>query len=718
MIRRLCLLLALSLGCAEQAAAQSQYPFQDPGLPVEQRIDNILSLMTIEEKIAALRTNAGVERLGIRGSGNTEGLHGVAQGGPSNWGQRNPAPTTQFPQAVGLAMTWDTALIRRAAAAEGLEARYLFQSRYNRAGIVVWAPNADLARDIRWGRTEESYGEDAHLAGALTVAFVKGLQGEHPTYWQAASLMKHFLANSNENERTRSSSNFDERLLHEYYAVPFRKGVIEGGSRAYMAAYNAVNGVPMTVHPMLQELTVEQWGQDGIITTDGGALRLLISDHAYYPDLAAGAAAAIKAGINQFLDQHVEAVTQALREGLVTEADLDRVLRGRYRVLIRLGLLDPPERVPYARIGTSGDAEPWTTDAQRALARLVTQKSIVLLKNQDGALPLDARAVGSIAVFGPWADTVHLDWYSGNPPYTVSPLDGIRSRLGARASVNYVAGDDSAATVAAAEAADIAIVVVGNHPVCNAGWEECPLLSEGKEAVDRRSLQLEQEQLIKRVHRVNRNTIVVLISSFPYAITWTQHNVPAILHMTQNSQELGNALADALFGDINPGGRLVHTWVHSTDELPPMLDYNLRNGRTYMYYDGEPLYPFGFGSSYTTFEYANLRASAPELKTDGEVVVSVDVTNTGGRVGDEVVQLYVRHLRSQVHRPRKELKGFARVTLQPGETRAVSLVLRASELAFWDADTDQWVVETEPVRLQAGASAADIRQETTIQVVR
>jgi beta-glucosidase len=289
--------------------------------------------------------------------------------------------------------------------------------------------------------------------------------------------------------------------------------------------------------------------------------------------------------------------------------------------------------------------------------------------------------------------------------------------LGAGANVSYEAGDDSAATALAAKAADVAIVVVGNHPVCNAGWEECPLQSEGKEAVDRRSLQLEQEQLIRRVQRANPNTVVVLISSFPYAITWTQHNVPAILHMTQNSQELGNALADALFGDINPGGRLVHTWVQSTDELPPILDYNLRNGRTYMYYDGEPLYPFGFGLSYTTFEYANLRTSAPELAADGQLVVSVDVTNTGRRAGDEVVQLYVRHVRSQVHRPKKELKGFARVTLQPGETRTVSLVLKASELAYWDADTDRWLVEAGPVGLQLGASSADIRQETTIRVI-
>lgn len=711
--------LACSLLAAAEASAQDQYqyPFQNPELALERRVDSILALMTVEEKIAALSTDASVPRLGIRGSGNTEGLHGVAQGGPSNWGQRNPAPTTQFPQAVGLGTTWDPDIVRQAASVESYEARYLFQSQYSRSGIVVWAPNADLARDIRWGRTEESFGEDAHLAGTLVVAFVKGLQGEHPTYWRAASLMKHFLANSNENGRTSSSSNFDERLLHEYYAVPFRKGIMEGGARAYMAAYNAVNGIPMMVHPMLKQLTVQQWGHDGIISNDGGALRLLISDHEYYTDLAAGAAAAIKAGINQFLDRHREPVAQALKEGLLTEADLDQALRGRYRVLIRLGLLDPADRVPYARIGEPGEAEPWTNEVHRAIARLVTQKSIVLLKNEGATLPLDKKALESIAVFGPWADTVLLDWYSGTPPYTVSPLAGIRNHVGNAAAVNHVTTEDSAAIAAAARAADVAVVIVGNHPVCNAGWEECPLLSEGKEAVDRRSLQLEQEELIKRVHRANPNTVVVLISSFPYAITWTQHNVPAILHMAQNSQELGNALAEALFGDINPGGRLVHTWLHSINELPPILDYDLRRGRTYLFYEGEPLYAFGFGLSYTTFEYQSLRTSTDSLRADSVLTVSVAVTNTGKFAGDEVVQLYVRHLASDVTRPIKELKAFQRVTLAPGETRTVNLMLRAEDLAHWDADSDRWVVETKPIQIQVGASSADIRHRKTVTIV-
>ncbi len=697
------------------ARAQAPLPYQDPTLAVERRIDDLLARMTLPEKIAALSTDAGVPRLGVRDAGHTEGLHGVAQGGPSNWGRRHPVPTTQFPQAVGLGETWDTALVRRMGEVEGYEARYLRQSeKYHQGGFVVWGPNADLVRDIRWGRTEESFGEDPFLAGTLAVAEVKGLQGDDPRYWRAASLMKHFLANSNEPERAFSSSDFDQRLLREYYEVPFRMGV-QGGARAYMAAYNAVNGIPMMVSPILRQ-TVEQWGQDGIISTDGGALSLLITAHRWYPDTAWGAAAGVKAGINQFLDRYKEPVEKALKDGLLTEGDIEQALRGRYRVLIRLGQLDPPEQVAYRKIGAAGEPEPWTTDAHRALARRAADESIVLLKNEGGLLPLDPKALKSVAVIGPWADSVLLDWYSGTPPYRVSPLQGIRARLGPGVQVTWTDGSDTAAVSAAARASDVAIVIAGNHPECNADWEQCPLLSEGKEAVDRRSIRLEQEPIIKAAVRANPRTVVALISSFPYAIVWTQRNVPAILHMAQNAQELGNALAAALFGDVNPGGRLVHTWVRSLDDLPPRLDYDLRHGRTYLYFAGEPLYPFGYGLSYTSFRYANLRTSVPAIGAASVLTVSVDVTNTGAGAGDEVVQLYVRHLGSTVTRPRKELKGFQRITLRPGEMRTVSMALPAEALRYWDADTNQWVLERDSVELQVGASSADIRGKMVVAV--
>ena len=695
------------------------FPFQDPDLPDDRRLADLVSRLTLDEKIAALGTSPGVPRLGVRRTYHVEGLHGLAYGGPSNWGSRNPMPTTIFPQAVGLGQTWDVDALRRVGAIEGYEARFIAQSpRWRRGGLIVRAPNADLARDIRWGRTEESFGEDPFLVGTLSVAFIRGLQGDHSRYWQAASLMKHLLANSNENGRERTSSDFDARLLQEYYGLPFRMGVMEGGSNAYMAAYNKINGVPATVHPLLRDVTMRQWGLDGIICTDGGALGLLVTAHEHYPGLEEAAAAAIEAGITVFLDRYPEAVRGALARGLLSEEHIDAALIRNFRVSLRLGLLDPPARVPYASIGAAGEDDPWTRDAHKSAVREVTRKSIVLLANDGGLLPLDGRRIRSMAVIGPRADDVLLDWYSGTPPYTVTPLAGIRARAGQGIEVRHAAGNADGAAASLARRSDVAIVVVGNHPTCDAGWAQCPVASDGKEAVDRRSIDLEQEALVREIHAANPNTILVLKASFPFAIDWSQQHVPAILTLAHNSQEEGHALADVLFGDYNPGGRLVHTWPRSIRDLPPMLDYDVRNGRTYMYAKAPPLYPFGFGLSYTTFDYANLKVSAPAVGPAGSVDVSVDVRNAGGRAGDEVVQLYVAHPGSRVARPAMALKGFARVTLAAGETKTVTMPLPASRLAYWETEREAFTVEPGTVRLLVGASSTDIRQRATVSITR
>jgi beta-glucosidase len=331
-------------------------------------------------------------------------------------------------------------------------------------------------------------------------------------------------------------------------------------------------------------------------------------------------------------------------------------------------------------------------------------------------LPLDKAALKSIAVIGPRANEVLLDWYSGTPPYTVTPLEGLKSKLGGSVAIHYAPNNDNGEGVKMARSSDVAIVFVGNHPTCNAGWEKCPVASDGKEAVDRRSIDLEQEQLVKEIYAANPKTVVVLISSFPFAINWTEANVPAILHMTHNSQEEGNAIVDALFGDVNPGGRLVQTWPRSLDQVPAMMDYNIRHGRTYMYFKGEPLYPFGYGLSYTSFRYSNLRTSAPRMGKDGSVTVSVDVKNTGKRKGDEVVQLYVKHLGSRVERPREELKGFERVTIMPDETVTIHIPLKAEALAYWNERERRFVVEQEPVRVMMGSSSADVKLEKTVAV--
>jgi beta-glucosidase len=366
--------------------------------------------------------------------------------------------------------------------------------------------------------------------------------------------------------------------------------------------------------------------------------------------------------------------------------------------------------VQYASIGQEA-IDPWLTDKHKALALRAAQESIVLLKNAGGVLPLDKRSFKSIAVIGPRANEVLLDWYSGTPPYSVSPLDGIKSAVGDAVKVNYASDGDAA--VKFARESDVAIVCVGNHP--NGGfdtqWARVSVPSEGREAVDRQSITLEQEELIKAVFQANPKTIVVLKSSFPYAINWTQANVPAIVHLALNSQEEGRALASVIFGDYNPAGRLVQTWPKSLEQLPPMMDYDIRHGRTYMYFRDTPLYPFGFGLSYTTFAYRDLKIN----RNGGESIdVSVSVKNTGQRAGDEVVQLYVKHLDSKVARPLKELKGFTRIHLAPQEEKVVKLSVPVSRLAYWNID--HWTVEKDQIEITVGGWSTDARVRKTIRI--
>jgi beta-glucosidase len=613
-------------------------------------------------------------------------------------------------------------VLRLAGGVEGYEARFVLQ-RLKRGGLVIRAPNADLGRDPRWGRTEECYGEDPFFNGTMATGYVKGLQGDNPKYWMSASLLKHFLANSNEKNRMSSSSDFDEQLLHEYYGVPFRMAIEDGGARCFMASYNAVNKIPDTVQPVIKNVAMKMWGLDGIVSTDAGSLPALVRAHKAFPDEVQAAAAAVKAGINQFIDRYQTDLTSALSSNLLTEADITENVKGELRVFIRLGLVDPPEVVPYSKVGAAGEPDPWTTDKTKAIVKLETQESIVLLKNTGALLPLDKTKLKTIAVVGPRANEVDFDWYSAWPPYAITPLQGIQSKVGASVTINCVTNNTEQA-VAAAKAADAAIVVVGNNP--GGGWAKVSGPTEGRESIDREAINLEQSQetLIEQVTAANPKTIVVIISSYPYAINWAQEHVPAIVHMSQNSQELGSALADVLFGDYNPAGRLVQTWPKSLDQVPPMMDYNIRNGRTYMYFKGEPLYPFGFGLSYTTFKYSNLKASADSLSQGGAITVSVDVENSGKTAGEEVVQLYVKDIvpaagpvpTSLLQVPAEQLKGFKRVALKAGERKTVEIPLSAKLVAHWDMIKHAFVLDPHQLELRVGASSADIRLTKTIAV--
>ena len=705
------------------------HPFDDPNLPTEQRIDNLLSLMTTDEKIDCLGTQTGVPRLGVPNVGSSEGIHGVVQR-DARFG-RQPITTTQFPQPPGMGESWDPKLVQAAADVEGYEARFITQTpKYDRQVLMLWGPQSDLDRDPRWGRSEEVYGEDPFFNGTMATAFVHGLQGDNPKYWQSAALLKHFLANENENLRNSSSSNFDERLFWEYYSVPFRMAFLDGGAKAVMASYNAWNGTPMAVNPILRSIVIDKWGVD-VVSSDGGAVKLLVSPRHLFPNQEAAVVACLKAGINQYLDVYKDELHAALKDGSITEADIDNALRRKFRITIKLGLLDPPNMVPYTSI--KGSPEPWNTDKDRDVSRRMALESVVLLKNENNFLPLDKKTIKSIAVIGPLANVVHWDWYGGTPPYAVTPLKGIQDEVGPNVKVNYAAydtPDGETAAMTAAKESDVAVVVVGNNPTCgdqahdwyNSPTEgggitlPCTVPSDGREGRDRETIDLYQEQIVKQVLIKNPKTVVMLISSFPYDINWTEANLPAILHMAQASQDEGTALAKVLFGDYNPGGHLVETWPKSVDQLPPRMDYNIRDGYTYMYFKGEPLYPFGFGLSYTTFKFSNIRTSSSRLAKDGTVTVSVDVANTGSRRGDEVVQLYVKHLHSAVARPHEELEGFQRVTVDAGQTKTVEIPLPASRLAYWDVKSKAFRVEAEPVKLMVGDSSANLPMDTTIHV--
>lgn len=694
----------------------AQNVFNDPAVNEEQRLDDLIARMTLDEKVDALGNNTQVPRLGIQASGSVEGLHGIVLGGPT-YGDRANTPTTGFPQAYGLGETWDTDLLHRVATYISTENRYLFQNaKYRKSGLIMWTPNVDLGRDPRWGRTEECYGEDAFLTSRLAVAFIKGIQGDHPKYWRNASLMKHFLSNSNEYGRTFSSSNYSDKLFREYYAYPFYKGVTEGGSQALMTAYNAYNGTPCIMHPVLRNIVMKEWGLNGTLLTDGGAFRLLLSDHKRFDnDRAAAAAACIKAGITKFLDEYKDAVYEALHRKLISVEDIEKAIRGNLRISLKLGLLDHTEDNPYAAIGVTDTVAPWSKPETKALVREATLKSIVLLKNKDHLLPLDRHKIKKIAVIGQRATEVLQDWYAGKPFYTVNVLDAIREEAGNDIEVRYVKTNrmDSARTVAAW--ADVAIVCVGNHPTCDAGWEQAPVISEGKEAVDRQSLQLDQEDLLLQVAQTNLNTIGVLISSFPYAINRANQTVPALLHLTQCSQELGHAVSDVIFGHYNPAGRLTQTWVKNITDLPHMMDYDITHGRTYMYFKEKPLYPFGYGLSYTHFNYSGTALNDRVIERGDTLRVCFNLKNSGDMDGDEVVQLYVSARKHTDKDPIMQLKAFQRISLRKGEMKKVELTVPYTELQVWDEKQNRFILPNKEMTLEIGASSSDIRLRTTFR---
>ena len=831
------------LGIATVGYSQQKDLFREETASEHERIMDLLSKLTIEEKIGLLRaTSPDISRLGISHyyHGN-EALHGVVR----------PGRFTVFPQAIGLASMWNPELHYEVATAISDEAR----ARWNELEggkkqterftdlLTFWSPTVNMARDPRWGRTPETYGEDPYLSGVLGAQFVKGLQGNDPRYLKVVATPKHFAANNEEHNRFMCNPQISERQLREYYFPAFEMCVKEGKSASIMSAYNAINDVPCTANPwLLTKVLRKDWGFNGYVVSDCGGPSLLVSAMKYVKTKEAAATLAIKAGLDLECgdDVYIEPLLNAYKQYMVSEAEIDtaayRVLRAR----MHLGLFDNPEHNPYNKISPSivGSEE------HRQLALEAARQSIVLLKNKNRTLPLNPNKVKSIAVIGINAGTSEFGDYSGAPVNApVSVLQGIKDRVGDKVKVMYapwksavdgleiISKDNFPEGLTTEYFSNIELsgqaktrmedwinyepanqapdpflpsnplsirwtgklkpTVSGDYTFSFTSSDGCRLflddetlidswqprtiktdtvkmyLEAGKtynlkaeyfknrdyaiarlqwkvpvtaskervdmygeagnaarncdkviavlginksierEGQDRYDIELPADQMefIKEIYKVNPNTIVVLVAGSSLAINWMDENVPAIVNAWYPGEQGGTAVAEVLFGDYNPGGRLPITYYNSLDELPSFDDYDVAKGRTYQYFTGKPLYPFGYGLSYTQFDYKNLK-----LTDGGDVVnVSFEVKNTGTMNGDEVSQVYVKLPETGVVMPLKELKGFERNTIKKGETKKISINVRKDLLRYWDDKTEKFITPEGVYNFMIGSSSADIK---------
>jgi beta-glucosidase len=826
-------LAAPQIGASGQTSSP---PYKNPSQPIEKRVADLISRMTLEEKISQMmNAAAAIERLGIpEYDWWNEGLHGVARAGYA----------TVFPQAIGLAATWDEDLIRRVADVTSTEARakhHEFARKNERGrykGLTFWSPNINIFRDPRWGRGQETFGEDPYLTSRLGVAFVKGLQGNDPRYLKVVATPKHYAVHSGpEPERHSFDAIASERDLQETYLPAFRATVVEGKAAAVMCAYNRLNGEPCCANQRLTDILRRQWDFNGHIVSDCAAIEDIYKFHRFAKTEAEASAIAVKAGTDLTCGREYQSLLQAVKDRLISEAEIDVSLSRLMTARFRLGMFDPSEMVPYARIPLSENDSP----AHRELALQAARQSIVLLKNENNVLPLK-KDLKTIAVIGPNADeaTVLLGNYNGQPSKSVTPLAGIKNKVSPETKVVYALGatltgevgapvpvstspggfkgeyfnnkelqgtpvvvrtdeqinfdwsrgrpapqinedgfsarwtgkftppqsgayrlgataDDGVRVyldgqllvdawagnqasqirtvmkevnleagraydlrveyfedirnaiakfvwsfpqftekiteeaVRAARQADAVVMVMGISPALEG--EEMTVNVQGFRGGDRTDISLPkaQEELLKAVHATGKPVVLVLMNGSALAVNWADGNLPAIVEAWYPGEEGGTALAEVLFGDTNPSGRLPVTFYKSVSQLPAFEDYAMR-GRTYRYFTGEPLYPFGFGLSYTSFKYDRLKLSAASLQAGKSIRVNVEVTNVGNRAGDEVVQLYVTDVTASVPVPVRSLVGVKRVSLRAGEKQSLSFTLAPEQMSIID-DKGRRVIE-------------------------
>jgi len=669
--------------------AEADKPFQNPELPLEDRINDLLSRMTLEEKVSQMVHDArAIPRLGIPNyNWWNECLHGVARAGRA----------TVFPQAIGMAASFDEELMHRVATAISDEARAKHHQALRQGhragyfGLTFWSPNINIFRDPRWGRGQETYGECPYLTARMGVAFVTGLQGDDPKYLKLVATPKHFAVHSGrEADRHHFNAVVSQRDLHETYLPAFKACVQEGKAQSVMGAYNRTNGEPCCASKtLLVDILRGEWGFDGYVVSDCGAIQDIHAHHGVTAGAAESAALAVKNGCDLNCGQVFGALLAAVDKGLIDEETIDVSLRRLLRARFRLGMFDPPELVPFAAISP----EVVGCEAHRELARRMAQESIVLLKNQDGLLPLP-RETNRIAVIGPNANSMEvlLGNYTGYPSQYVTVFEGIVGKVSAGTQVRYAHGcglvdrskDGFEGAVRLARGSDVVIAVMGLTAQVE-GEEGGAWLSEANGDRVHIGLPGVQEELLKELHATGKPVVLVLMSGSAVALGWAAQNLPAIVQAWYPGQEGGNAIADVLFGDYNPAGRLPVTFVTGLEQLPPFEDYNMQ-GRTYRFMREEPLFRFGHGLSYTQFKYSNLRLGKDQISPDEPVTVTVDVENAGERHGEEVVQLYVSDVEASVPVPLKHLEGFRRISLEPGERRTVRFTLKPEQLAAYDDD--------------------------------
>jgi beta-glucosidase len=730
-MKKLLLLLMLSsILIAGLMAQNAGILYTNPDKSVEVRVNDLVARMTLEEKVSQMQHTApAIERLGIPAyNWWNEALHGVARNGIA----------TVFPQAIGMAATWNYELINQEAEIISTEARAKYYEAIGKnehkiyQGLTFWSPNINIFRDPRWGRGQETYGEDPYLTAQIGTAFVKGMQGDNDKYFKVIATAKHFAVHSGpESSRHSFDAWPSETDLYETYLPAFEALVRDAGVYSFMGAYNRVYGTPSCASDLLLEKNLrEKWGFKGYVVSDCWAVSDFYNGHKFVPDAAKAAALAVKAGTDLSCGGEYGKLNEAVKLGYISEAEIDVSVKRLFTARMKLGMFDPQEMLPYGAIQPSEN----NTEANRQFARKVAQESIVLLKNENSVLPL-SKKVKSIAVIGPYADeiSVLLGNYNGDPTNPVTILQGIRNRSGKQLKVTYAQGVDQPDKLAqdtsltrkqeskAAEAlktasqADVIIFVGGISP--DLEGEEMPVKIDGFSGGDRTHLDMpkNQQELLEKLNALKKPVILVLTNGSALSVNWAKQNIPAIVEAWYPGEEGGNAVADVLFGDYNPAGRLPLTFYKSVNDIPAFDDYRME-GKTYRYFRGEPLYAFGYGLSYTKFDYSGFSSAGIAIKAGEPLKLSVTIQNSGNFDGDEVVQIYGVQPESVLARPVKSLVAFRRIHLKKGESKVVTFEIPAVQLRHFDTKLGDYAIAKGQYQFQVGAASNDLRGKVFVEI--